>query len=494
MKIALVTFSIDAMNVRALSAYLRRSGHIPYLIFFLSQPSSDDVAILTELLKWLDVELIGISLVTDDYAKATAITLAVKNRLRIPVIWGGAHPSICPEECLRSTDMVCIGEGEEALVEVCNAMESNQHITDIENIWFRYDKKIYKKPLRTLIEDLDTLPFIDYELGKHFVINEGRWRQFDEGMLRGHYHIMTTRGCPFSCSYCYNNQRRKLYAGKGRYLRQRSVDNIIAELSWVKANLKSIKVINFWDDIFLATKLDTIKYFSERYKKEIGMPFFCLGNPSLCNEQKISLLKSCGLTQMQVGIQTGSERVNYQVYNRHISNAKMLDVATLLHKHGIAASYDFIFNNPYETETDIQETIELLLKFPQPLSIQGYNLTFYPGSDIYDRALADGFISDDSINESATIQSPTDTPLKSFESSSVSNRFYRCNFSYENKRYFNILVSLLPYYPAVLIKFLLRFRHDWLIALLTKPFMLRQSAPKIATFIGKAVRLMKRWF
>lgn len=456
MRILLISFNLKAINVRCLSSYLKESGHETYLAFCPTDFNEKNSSKFIELIKLLDIKLIGLSLVTDDFKNAKYITRKIKEELSIPIIWGGAHPSIAPVECLQYADMVCIGEGEEALLELCNKIEKKTDYSSIQNIWVKKNGMNIRNELRSLIENLDKYPSQDYEFKTHYLITKKGYEKFDEKLLYHEYIIMTSRGCPFSCSYCYNNSRRKMYAHKGKYLRQRSINNILDELKLAKENLKSVNFISIFDDNFFMRNNNDLKKFSELYINKINIPFFCLANPSHINEEKIELLKKCGLIKIQIGIQTGSEKVNKNIYNRPISNDVLLNSAKILHKYDIKSTYDIIFNNPYETKDNLIETIELLLKLPKPFKLQGFNLIFYPGSDITEKAIKDNYILINSNpNETSTIQGELDSPTLTFGKVIQSSRLYQPNFSIEEKIYLNTLIGLIPYYPKFLIKYLM---------------------------------------
>jgi radical SAM superfamily enzyme YgiQ (UPF0313 family) len=408
----------------------------------------------------LDPLLIGMSLVTDDYQKAVMLTKEIKCNLNLPVIWGGAHANIMPEECLNYADMICMGEGEEALRELL--VNYNGDVltnTSIKNIWFKTRDGIIQNSLRPLEEDLDKYPFPENDRDYFFVLSDYGLEKFTEKHLDGIYNVMTSRGCPYQCDYCYNSYRKKQYQGLGRYLRMRSIENVIEEIKQVKKLFPRLRYIQFWDDCFTARTIDELRLFKELYNRHVDLPFFALIEPMVFNYEKIKLLKECGLQRLQVGIQTGSERVNREVFNRKVSNRKVLETAKYINKLGIEVVYDLIFNNPYEAAQDIKETIDLILQFPRPFQVQGYNLIFYPGTKITDRALADGHISSNhDLKKSLTIQSKENSPISMGGAGKISDRFYKINYSSDDKLYWNSLVSLLAsnYIPKSIIRFFRR--------------------------------------
>jgi radical SAM superfamily enzyme YgiQ (UPF0313 family) len=239
-------------------------------------------------------------------------------------------------------------------------------------------------------------------------------------------------------------------------LRARSVANVILELSQAKRVFRDLRSINFWDDSFVARPLSDFEEFRRLYRSEVNLPFFALIEPMAFNRDKIKLLRECGLSSLQVGIQTGSERINREIYNRQVSNTSVLAMAQNLHDLGIAVIYDIIFNNPYETRADLTETLSLLLSFPRPFLVQGFNLIFYPGTALTEKALKDGYITaKDDAEDFSTIEGKSDSPVKMMGSAEISGRFYSINYSSREKEYQNALIALLAYHyvPHGLIRF-----------------------------------------
>lgn len=446
-KLALISFLANSINTRLLSSYLKQQGHEVTCYFCHGDFNPENSDALMRIMKERGTTFVGISLVTDDYARAVQVTREIKRRLDLPVIWGGAHVNIKPEESLRHADMICMGEGEEALLELVGSMpEIGAWNTSIKNIWFNSASGIIRNELRNLEENLDKYPFPDFDLSTQFIMTDTGFNKFSADNLNAEYSIMTSRGCPYKCRYCYNSYRWEQYRGKGKYLRTRSIANVIDELEQAVILFGNLKEINFWDDSFVARKEEDFISFKETYRSRIGLPFFALIEPMAFDTNKIKLLKECGLNKLQVGIQSGSERVNKEIYNRPVSNAKVLEVARSIHEMGIDVTYDLIFNNPYETRTDLAETMSLLAQFPKPFQVQGYNLIFYPGTEITESALKDGYITLKTDSEDfSTIQGTTDSPtsLKMRGKAEVSSRFYSINYSSAEKAYSNAVISLL---------------------------------------------------
>jgi radical SAM superfamily enzyme YgiQ (UPF0313 family) len=345
MKVSLITAysDIQSIGVRILSSCLKRSGHQCRSIFlceldFNKKEKLNSLdhelpeSVLRELIRLCgDTGLIGFSLMSDEFVRVKSIAQKLKSALSIPTIFGGVHPTIRPEECLQYADMVCVGEGEYAFPELLTALENGCKDISIPGIWFKKNDEVISNPVRPLIEDLDHSPFPDYDCIDSYILDEGSIKPLSPALLEKHiqrqayylnsggtYGIMTSRGCPYNCSFCGNSSFRKLY--KGKYsVRRRSMENVIEELVKAKENLPYINGIRFHDDTFIAASVEELKKFSELYHAEVGLPFGCYTSPLEISEEKLRILCDAGLIQVSMGIQTGSPRIQ-KLYRRPFSN------------------------------------------------------------------------------------------------------------------------------------------------------------------------------
>ena len=192
---------------------------------------------------------------------------------------------------------------------------------------------------------------------------------------------------------------RELYRGKGNTIRTHSVNYCIEELKSLKERFPSIGVFDIRDETFTIRNIKWIREFCERYKKEIGIRFKCLAEPASMSsesmsEEKMRLLVDAGLTDIIIGIQSGSDRVNFEIFNRFITQEQLLKCARVANKFSdrLAVMYDLITTNPYETPEDIMDTIKLLMKIPPPFYLSVNNLIYFEGTPLYKQALKDGYI------------------------------------------------------------------------------------------------------
>lgn len=422
MKVVLVSpySDITAFGLRTLSACLKEKGYVVVMVFMpdrrptvfvdplkpIYPPSVESD--LVELCR--DADIVGITLMTNFYDAAVQITRAVKSRLAVPVIWGGIHPTIRPEECLEHADLVCVGEGEHAFVELLERMQRGEAYDAIPNIWRKQDGQIVRTALRPLLADLSFLPLPDYAYEEHYAIDQGRIRRLDAARMKRElavgsnasaigkviYETITSRGCPHNCAFCCNSNLRGLYSGQ-KYLRFLPVTKVIEELVHARTTMPFIEYIWISDDSFFARPLEAIREFCRLYKQRVGLPFFCLGSPLTISAEKMEALVDAGLDRMQVGVQTGSARIQ-RVFNRRMTNGQILEAANIIHRFQAQMHppfYDFILDIPYETATDKVETLRLIAELPKPYHLNLFSLVMYPATELYEKACADGLIGDE---------------------------------------------------------------------------------------------------
>lgn len=395
-------FGVEAIGLRILTSCLKREGHEVCLLIGEDRHQGDydneQLDSITELARGSD--LIGISVMTNYFNNAVQITRKLKMELTVPVLWGGIHPTIRPLECLKHAEMVCIGEGEETLVELVKKMEHGLSYDDIPGIMVKGREDMFKP--RPLIQDLNSLPFPDNSYEDYYMLVGQEICKMNDAMLKKyfisiHYRTLTSRGCLFSCTYCCNSTLHRMFTHQKK-LRKRSVDNIIEELIQIKSKLPFLKVIEFSDDAFMHFSTKEIEEFSREYKEKIGIPLFVVGvSPKSVTKEKISLLLDAGMTRLRMGIQTGSERTK-RLYKRNYSNQLVEESTAIINEFTDrldSVIYDIILDNPWETDEDLIDTLMFLVRLRPPYSLMFFSLTFYPETDLYKKAKRDGIIKDD---------------------------------------------------------------------------------------------------
>jgi len=398
MKITLIstlTYPSD-QGIRTISSVLKKAGHDVQITFMTASEDYSKLYSKRELIRLAKIcknsRLIGINSFACTAKRAVQIIHFLK-KFDIPIVWGGVHATISPDDCIKHCDIICVGEGENAILELANFLEKGKNINKIKNLWIRKDTKIIKNPVGNLIEDLDSLPFLDFDIQDHFILDNGNIRKFKEEDLSGQIFFLTGRGCPYGCDYCSNRLFNDLYKGKRKAIvRWHSIDYIISGILYLKKKFSSLGYFDIRDDTFSLRSLENIHEFCKEYKKKVHMRFKCLADPHTINDEKISLLVDAGCTDIIVGIQ-GSQRTNLEIYHRNQNDADVLNASKILNKYKeLAVMYDIITCNPYEKPEDIIDIIKLLEKLPPPYYLSVNNLVFFTGAQLYKKAKQDGII------------------------------------------------------------------------------------------------------
>jgi len=377
-------------------------GVRPFTIFFqdfytnaVKYPTAKEEQLLKEIITELAPKLVGISVYSPYLYVAKRITHIIRSNSSASVIWGGIHPTLSPEACLKEADMVCIGEGEGAFTELVTALRDGTEYRHIQNLWINSSGDIIRNPMRPLIQDLDRLPFPAYARDSFYFIGSNEQGRKDPTLNDPILAVMPARGCPFTCSYCVNSLLRPMYKGLGRFSRRRSVGNIIAEMQEILAipgNQK--RVVEFHDENF-GTDETWLNEFEARYPAEIGLPFKVQYNPKLIKSSMVARLVKSGLHRVKFGIEAGTDQIRNQVFNRPGKNAEILQLAREIAQYDVKVRYDLILDNPYDSEESLAETIRLLLQLPQPRRFNLYSLQYFPDYPLTIKALKDGYIDND---------------------------------------------------------------------------------------------------
>jgi len=407
MRISLIAPNLFDLGLYTISPQLKTRGHSVKLLFLpaLMQDSSrafssKTMTMITEFIK--DSDMVGINCFSENYHKTVILVNHIKNTMKTPVVWGGIHATLKPEECIKHADIVCIGEGEEAIVELAEKLERKENPRNIKNLLFQSQSEYTDRPELRPPVDLNSLEPLDYDIDSQYVLENNKIRNVKEEDFKGTFLTYSSRGCPFRCSYCCNEFMLNLYKGD-RYCRQRSTENIIKELNEIKSRFPSCKVIWFDEADFLSGKtLKGIEDFSKKYKREINIPFGVWSNPTAVTDEKIRALKDAGLKGINIGTISGNDKVQKEVFNRSATANIYRVPAEVLKKYDIYVEYDVILCNPYEDDYEIINTIHLLMGLPKPFRTVIYSLTYFPGTELYKKALKDGIVKENQHIESYT--------------------------------------------------------------------------------------------
>ena len=366
--------------MECLSAYLKQNGHETCLLFdpllfggaafrigFASR-MCDFTEYLMEKCRRESPDLLAFSVTTDQYRWGLNLAARLKEHFSIPVVFGGIHPTSVPEYVIRNevVDFVIAGEGEEALLQLVEGLQSGRIETSMPNLWTMRNGHPAGNPPRDLVRDLDSLPWPDKELF------------YSEVKGIATYTIMASRGCPYNCTYCHNNILRRMYNGRGKYLRYRSVDNVLAELTHASVYRKRSVV---FDDDLLAANVQWLREFAPRYANEIGLPCFCWLHPSNTTDEVVNLLTLMNCQCVEMGVQSLNPGVRERYIHRKGDNGQIKRAIMSLKKAGISLVVDHIWGLPGEDKTDHENVIQFHTRYrPDKLFI--FFLRHYPRLEI----------------------------------------------------------------------------------------------------------------
>ena len=396
MKISLI--SVDgyaSLGIRYLSSKLRSSGFKTRMIFFpyivdeyLPRSSMDKIYALVR-----DSDAIGISSMAYSAKKAIQIINRMKP-LKIPVIFGGVYPTTCPEECIKHSDIICRGEGEDAINEFAERLNMGLGYLDAKNFWFRNGNRSLRNGVRALISDLDSLPFPDYDNDEQFAwepkkgFSKLKYRHIP-GLNRpfGGFIIFNIRGCPYSCTYCVNEAIQELYDREVR-IRRNSIPYIVRQLDYIFGLFPQIERVRIDDDTFFVRPFLELKQFASEYKARYNVPFECNADPKTISEDKLDILFEAGLRHIGMGIQSASKYINSEIFKRPFNEELFMKAAQLINKYApeLQVSYDFIVLNPDERKQDIMDNIQLIKRLPKPFRLSMNSMVYFPGTAAFDRA------------------------------------------------------------------------------------------------------------
>lgn len=371
-----------------LSSVLKEAGHDTFLLYLQDEPKRE--AFLADV-EAISPDLVAFSSTTHQHPFVERCAAWLKEaQPGLVIVSGGVHPTLVPEQVIavEQIDVVCVGEGEYALLDLVNALENGKSYQHIPNLWSRNrDGEIIRNPLRPLITNLDMLPFPDRELFGYDEILAGSGYQVD---------MMAGRGCPYHCSYCCNPALQERYKGLGRYVRFRGISNILEEIRALQGRYK-IATLNFQDDTFTLDHRWTVE-FCRAYRSEFSYPFWINTRVERLDEEIVRTLAESGCQGVRIGVESGNEELRRKVLRRQMSNDDFRRAFRLLHKYGIQTYTCNMIGLPGETPEMIEETIALNRELA-PDKFQFSVFYPYPMTELYERSVHEGYLQVDPIRQ-----------------------------------------------------------------------------------------------
>ena len=319
---------------------------------------------------------------------------------KIPVIAGGVFATFAPEICIKEelVDLVCVGEGENSLIDLCKKIEKNEDYSDVTNLWVKKDGKVIKKNSITKPVNINDNPIIDISL-----FEENRLYRPMAGKIYKMMPIETIRGCPFTCKFCNSPDQMQLYKGLGsNFYRKKQMDLVYKELKYFK-NVHKVEYNYFWADTFLGLSIKEFDEFVEMYQ-DIKLPFWMQTRPETVTDYNMKKLKSVGLHRISFGVEHGNEEFRKKILDRRWKNKDILEKLSIPKKYGIQFSINNITGFPTETKKLAFDTIE----FNRHIDSDNQNIyAFVPFHGTPLRKMCEdlGFIKSETITKCITAES-----------------------------------------------------------------------------------------
>ncbi|MCL2372927.1 MAG: B12-binding domain-containing radical SAM protein [Defluviitaleaceae bacterium] len=392
-------YETKRLGIRYLSSALKKHGYDTNLIFLkdfnsyaVDEPTDAEYHLFCQLIEELNPGYIGFSIMSSFYLEVVKkLATLLRQHTNVPIIVGGAYVSLFPEKCLEFSDVAFRGECEEAIVEFTDALENGQPFEHLDNLCTNGPDGPRINEVRLLKHNLDSIPHPDFGGDHMYYINNDKIMQGDPAVKTHSYELTTSRGCPNRCSYCSTGSIRDLYKGKGPFIRQRSIQDVMQELEDVKQKNPGLQVLRFWDEIFPWNK-EWVAEFARQYKAKINLPFEVWGHPKLsANKECLEHMVAAGLSKIVIGVQSGCPKTRKDIYTRNETQGDILNCSNSLAAAKVPlVIYDFILGHPFETPEDLRETLELCRKLAKPFLLQLHGLSFLPGTPIEEIAVRHG--------------------------------------------------------------------------------------------------------
>lgn len=334
----------ELLGVEALSAYLTQHGYSTDLI--LLSHTKDYLGYIAKT----DPRVVAFSVLTANHHIYYRIASVIKKRFPDKIlIMGGPHVTYYPESLqYADVDIYCLGDGEYPLRELFKRLEQGNAYDDIPGLWIKQGDTIVKNHPTWIVENLDSLPLPNRALyyAKYTFMADISTKRF-----------ITSRGCPFPCTYCFNHVRMDMYGRFVPAVRFKSADTVIREIVEVKREWP-LYGVHFSDESF-GLYLDFLKAFCEKYKALVGLPFSFLMRFDQIDEEKIELLKDAGCVGIEIGLESGSERVRKDILKKPVTTEKIRRAASLLKHYKIKFYTSNIIGIPTESFEEMIDTLRV---------------------------------------------------------------------------------------------------------------------------------------
>lgn len=357
--------------------------------------------LLIQEIKKIKPDIICISVYTVSVEMVKKITGLIHNNIdNTPIVWGGVHCIIAPEGCFighdseddsikkRVPDIVCDSEGESPIVEFLKKeIIDIKEAVNINGLRVLKDGVIYNNGERNFEKDLDKLSFPLYAHNEILIednkVDRDKYNS-RYGIIKHNIVMISSRGCPYKCSYCVYSIINKIKKVK---VRRRSSENIIKEVEALYHQF-GVKHIHFYDEIFACDEnfvLEFCEKWTERLKP-YGITFDGYAHFLLTNGEMVKTLFESGMSMIGIGVQSGSEKIVTDIYDRGFNRGRIIDLSKIISQYPFKhVQVDILYDSPYENENDKRQTLELLLDMYPPFVTKPIGLVIYEHSQLFNK-------------------------------------------------------------------------------------------------------------
>ena len=435
-------YNTKALGVRYLETAMKKAGYSVKTIFFKGFNSQNpkvatdkEIELCAEEILRAEPLFIGLSVMSSMYLESVEKLVKKLRTLDIPLVFGGAFAAMFPDRFLdMGGEYVIRGDGEIPMVKLANAMLDGGDVSGNPSLCYKKNGEVVVNEIGDLLEDIDGygLPTINSENACY--IENDSIAYGDPQLSAMSYEVIASRGCPFTCSYCCCINLHRMFPKGIKYVRTRSVESVMEELKEAKKHLKKLVFVHFYDEIFPNTP-GWIDEFIVEYKKHIALPFTIWSHPKMVKLDELKKLVSVGLTEVIMGIQSGSPYIRKEIFHRFETDEDIINATKTIRESGVFwASYDFMLQHPFEKIEHLKETYYLIKKLRGPLELQLHGLNFLPGTDIVDMAIDAGLISREEMD--SIMYAPMQTQFDAYwkrEDERESRLWYRLAYCWQYK-------------------------------------------------------------
>ena len=403
-------------GLAALSAVLKEAGHETRLLNQNENlPPVPDDADAWELVRDWEPDLIGFSCLTQQYGSALELARALRERAELegvtlpPLVVGGIHPTMVPEEVMRDGvwDHVGVGECEDALLELLRRVEAGEATDDVQNFLSWPGGTRPQGDVAAAWNHNPVGPFPDFEsqpLPDYALFDTQRITDLKDGW----FSVMTSRGCPYRCTYCLNHRIVDTYkadlnqkvADLG-FFRFRDPEFVVRELKHVLETHERVETFLFDDDLFTQNAEHAIAVCDAMVREGIRAPFVVNSHVKRLDPLVAAALGRAGCSILKLGIESGSPRVRKEVLKRHMTQADILDTVESAEENNLHTSGFLMVGLPTETDEERWETVDLLAK----TRIGRFRASFFfpfPGTEGWDMTVEGGYVDPEEIDSKRT--------------------------------------------------------------------------------------------